>query len=61
MAITSSSDVAILALGVVLAGAYLFRDQIFFSKQNVVPAAPTKTLNGHSNPRDFIAKMKEGV
>lgn len=61
MAIASNSDVAILGLGVVLAGAYLFRDQIFTSKQKVVPVAPTKTSNGHSNPRDFIAKMKEGV
>lgn len=61
MAIASSSDVAVLTLGVVLAGAYLFRDQIFSSKQKVVPAAPTKALNGHSNPRDFVAKMKEGV
>ena len=59
--ITSSSDVAILTLGVALAGAYLFRDQIFSSKQKVVPAAATKTSNGHSNPRDFVAKMKEGV
>ena len=62
MAIASTSDVAILGLGLVLAGAYLFRDQIFSSKQKVVPAPPTtKISNGHSNPRDFIAKMKEGV
>ncbi|KAF8558373.1 hypothetical protein OG21DRAFT_1405560 [Imleria badia] len=60
MPVTSSSDVAILTVGVVLAGAYLFRDQIFSSKQKVVPAAPTKVSNGHSNPRDFVAKMKEG-
>ncbi|KAF8134017.1 hypothetical protein EV363DRAFT_1325337 [Boletus edulis] len=60
MPATSSSDVAILALGVVLAGAYLFRDQILPSKQKVVPTAPTKISNGHSNPRDFVAKMKEG-
>jgi len=61
MAISSSSDVAILTVGVVLAGVYLFRDQIFTSKEKVVPAAPTKTPNGHSNPRDFVAKLKEGV
>lgn len=61
MAVTSTSDVAIVTVGVVLAGVYLFRDQIFSSKQKVVPAAPTKNLNGHSNPRDFVAKMKEGV
>lgn len=61
MAVTSPSDIAILAVGIVLAGAYLFRDQIFVSKQKVVPTPPPKTLNGHSNPRDFVSKMQEGV
>ncbi|KAF9236519.1 hypothetical protein BU15DRAFT_49954 [Melanogaster broomeanus] len=61
MAVTSSSDVAILALGVVLAGVYLFRDQIFSSSApKSVPAAPLKVANGHGNPRDFVAKLKEG-
>ncbi|KAH8104496.1 cytochrome P450 oxidoreductase [Cristinia sonorae] len=55
----SSSDVVILVLGVVLAAAYLFKDQIFASKPSTpVPAA--KQANGGGNPRDFIAKMKEG-
>lgn len=62
MAVASSSDVAILALGVVLAAAYLFRDSIFSSSTpKAVPVAPSKLANGHGNPRDFIAKMKEGV
>ena len=61
MPTVSTSDVAILGLGVILAGTYLFRDQIFASKQKLVPVAPAKTSNGHGNPRDFIAKMKEGV
>ncbi|KAG2740835.1 hypothetical protein P692DRAFT_20752478 [Suillus brevipes Sb2] len=61
MAIASSSDVAILALGVVPAAAYLFRDSIFSSSTpKSVPVAPSKFANGHGNPRDFIAKMKEG-
>jgi hypothetical protein len=62
MAVASSSDVAILALGVVLAAAYLFRDSIFSpSTPKAVSVAPSKLANGHGNPRDFIAKMKEGV
>jgi len=45
---------------VVLAAAYLFRDQLFSgSKQSSVPV-PTKVANGSGNPRDFVAKMKEG-
>lgn len=59
----STSDVVVLALGGALAVAYLFRDQIFRSSSpssHTVPA-PSKLANGHGNPRDFIAKMKEGV
>lgn len=56
-----STDIIVLALGVVLAAAYLFRDQLFSgSKQSSVPV-PTKAANGSGNPRDFVAKMKEGV
>ncbi|KAJ6466419.1 putative cytochrome P450 oxidoreductase [Mycena sanguinolenta] len=60
MASTSSSDVIVLGLGVVLAGLYLFREQIFSgsSKPKVAPV-PTKAANGSGNPRDFITKMKE--
>lgn len=62
MSSTSTSDVVILALGVTLAAAYLFRDQIFSSKPKSAPvAAHSKIANGGGNPRDFIAKMKEGV
>ncbi|KAH7926450.1 cytochrome P450 oxidoreductase [Leucogyrophana mollusca] len=61
MAVASSSDVVILALGVALAAAYLFRDSLFSSsKPKAVPIAPSKGANGHGNPRDFVAKMKEG-
>ncbi|KAJ7857765.1 putative cytochrome P450 oxidoreductase [Mycena leptocephala] len=61
MASTSSSDVIVLGLGVVLAALYLFREQIFSgaSKPKVAPI-PTKAANGSGNPRDFITKMKEG-
>ncbi|KIM65748.1 hypothetical protein SCLCIDRAFT_112091 [Scleroderma citrinum Foug A] len=61
MPVASAQDVSILALGVVLAAAYLFRDQIFRSAPaKPVPPAPSKLVNGHGNPRDFIAKIKEG-
>lgn len=59
---TSSSDVAILAVGVVLAALYIFRDQLFAaSKPKAAPIASTKSANGSGNPRDFITKMKEAV
>lgn len=62
MAISASSDVVILALGVVLASLYLFRDQLFNSSPKPKTAAPTvKEANGHGNPRDFVEKMKAGV
>lgn len=62
MAIASSSDIIVLALGVVLAAAYLFRDQLFAaSKPKSVPVSSSKASNGGGNPRDFVAKMKEGV
>ncbi|KAJ8523199.1 hypothetical protein ONZ45_g300 [Pleurotus djamor] len=56
-----SSDVVILAVGVALAALYLFKDQIFApSKPKSIPVAASKASNGSGNPRDFIAKMKEG-
>lgn len=62
MAVASSSDVVILVLGVVLAAVYLFKDQIFAASKSTSPVAPSsKQANGGGNPRDFIAKMKEGV
>ena len=62
MAATSSSDVVILALGVVLAAVYLFRDQLFAaSTPKSAPVTASKAASGGGNPRDFIAKMKEGV
>ncbi|KAF9561343.1 hypothetical protein CPC08DRAFT_635624 [Agrocybe pediades] len=58
---SSSSDVFILGLGIVLAALYIFRDQLFAaSKPKVAPVAASKAANGSGNPRDFIAKMKEG-
>jgi hypothetical protein len=58
---TSSSDVFVLSIGVVLAALYLFRDQIFSAaKPKTVPVV-SKQTNGSANPRDFIAKMKEAV
>lgn len=61
MSVSSSSDVVILALGVVLAAVYLFRDQIFVpTKSNAIPSAATKVLDS-GDTRDFVAKMKAGV
>jgi NADPH-ferrihemoprotein reductase len=60
MASSSSSDVVILAIGVVLAAVYLFRDQLFAASKPKVAPVVTKSANGSGNPRDFIAKMKEG-
>jgi hypothetical protein len=61
MAVPSSSDVFILALGVVLAAIYLFRDQLFAPSKPKAVSLPTKLSEGDGNPRDFIAKMKNGV
>jgi NADPH-ferrihemoprotein reductase len=62
MAITASSDVVVLVLGVVLASLYLFRDQLFGSSPKPKTTAPTvKEANGHGDPRDFVEKMKAGV
>ena len=62
MAISASSDVVVLVLGVVLASLYLFRDQLFSSSPKPKTSAPTvKEANGHGNPRDFVEKMKAGV
>lgn len=58
----SSSDVVVLAVGIVLAAVYLFKDQIFAaSKPKSVPVPAAKAAAGGGNPRDFIAKLKEGV
>ncbi|KAF9534516.1 hypothetical protein CPB83DRAFT_756475 [Crepidotus variabilis] len=58
---SNNSDVVILAVGVILAAVYLFRDQLFAaSKPKSAPVPSTKAANGSGNPRDFIAKMKEG-
>ncbi|KAJ7134349.1 hypothetical protein C8R44DRAFT_828906 [Mycena epipterygia] len=60
MAAGSSSDVAILGVGVVLAALYLFREQLFTPSKPKVAPPTTRAANGSGNPRDFITKMKEG-
>ncbi|KAK0201986.1 putative cytochrome P450 oxidoreductase [Desarmillaria ectypa] len=60
MSSTSSSDVFILVIGVVLAAAYLFRDQLFAVAKPKKVVVPTSTQAGDVNPRDFAAKMKAG-
>ncbi|KAI0698085.1 cytochrome P450 oxidoreductase [Cytidiella melzeri] len=60
MAGLSTSDVAILGVGITAAAVYLFKDQLFASKPKATPlAAATRHATGGGNPRDFVAKMKE--
>ena len=62
MAALSNSDIVVLAVGIVLATVYLFRDTLFApSKPKSVPLPTSKGAAGGGNPRDFITKMKEGV
>ncbi|KAG7445777.1 cytochrome P450 oxidoreductase [Guyanagaster necrorhizus] len=60
MSSASSSDVFILVIGVVLAAAYLFRDQLFAVAKPKKVVVPTSPQAGDVNPRDFAAKMKAG-
>ena len=62
MAAYSTSDVLVLSVGIILAAVYLFRDSLFAaSKPKAAPVTASKGASGGGNPRDFIAKMKEGV
>lgn len=64
IAMASSSDIVVLTLGVVLAAVYLFREQMFAAlkpKSAPIATSSVKMSNGSGNPRDFIAKMKDGV
>ncbi|KAI0072027.1 cytochrome P450 oxidoreductase [Panus rudis PR-1116 ss-1] len=54
-----SSDVLILAISVVLAAVYLFKDQLFAASKPKSTPLPSKSSAGDGNPRDFVAKMKE--
>ena len=58
-----SSDVVVLALGIVIAALYLFRSSIFPSSEGKkIPQIASKaTDNSFGDPRDFVAKMKAGV
>jgi NADPH-ferrihemoprotein reductase len=62
MAISASSDVVVLVLGVVLASLYLFREQLIGSSlKPKTTTALVREANGDGNPRDFVAKMVAGV
>jgi len=58
-----SSDVYILAAGVLAASLYLFRGSIFPSSEPSKPttSAPVRPLEGQGDPRNFVEKMKKGV
>ena len=55
-----SNDVVIVGVAAALVGVYFLRDKLFASKPSTL-AVPTKSVEGGGDPRDFIAKMKEGV
>lgn len=59
-----SSDVIVLALGIVVAAVYLFRGSIFSSSEpkKTSTVAGKVAQNGTAgDPRDFVAKMKAAV
>ncbi|KAI0785222.1 cytochrome P450 oxidoreductase [Abortiporus biennis] len=56
----ATSDIVVLILGAVLAAVYLFRDQLFPAPKPKAFPIPSKASASNGNPRDFIAKMKEG-
>lgn len=61
MAVSSPSDAFILAIGVVLAALYLFRDQLFAATKPKAVVLPSKLNDSDGNTRDFVEKMKQGV
>ena len=57
-----STEAIVIGVGVAAAATYLLRDQIFpKSKSSSVPTLPSKGGDGSENPRDFVAKMINGV
>ncbi|KZT40655.1 riboflavin synthase domain-like protein [Sistotremastrum suecicum HHB10207 ss-3] len=63
MAFASTSDIAILSIGILLATLYVFKDSIFSaSKKSTVPVAASskQAHDDDTDPRDFVAKMKKG-
>ncbi|KIY45569.1 hypothetical protein FISHEDRAFT_49135 [Fistulina hepatica ATCC 64428] len=57
---TSTSDIIVVVVGIVLATFYLFREKFLSSSHQPAAVPISKVANGGGNPRDFIAKMKEG-
>lgn len=60
----SSSDLVVVALGIILASLYLFKDIIFVAKSKTAPMAGKTASNGAAaedgapDARDFVAKLK---
>lgn len=63
----SSSDLVVVAIGVILASLYLFKDILFAagSSKKAVPAGKGANGNGYdegtTDSRDFVAKLKATV
>ena len=57
-----STETIVAGVGVVAAATYLLRDQIFpKSKSSTVLAIPPKLGDASGDPRDFVAKILNGV
>ena len=57
-----STETIVVGVGVVAAATYLLRDQIFpKSKSSTVLAIPPKLGDASGDPRDFVAKILNGV
>lgn len=57
-----STEAIVVGVGVAVAATYLLRDHIFpKSNSSTVPTIPSKLGDGSGNPRDFVAKMINGV
>ena len=58
---TVSTEAVAIGVGVAAVATYLLRDKIFLRSGSSVPTVPPKGADGAGNPRDFVAKMIDGV
>lgn len=62
----SSSDLIVVAIGIILASLYLFKDILFAAKSSKTGASGGKAATGNgyeegADSRDFVAKLKATV